>query len=63
MITRIIPSNHPVVFQSGMASSNLLPFIIGQLGMLAIGFGIYTLRMSEELVRERLDVVKEALEG
>jgi heme exporter protein C len=63
MITRIIPSNHPVVFQSGMASSNLLPFIIGQIGMLAIGFGIYTLRMSEELVRERLDIVKEELEG
>ena len=63
MITRIIPSNHPVVFQSGFATSNLLPFIIGQLGMLAIGFGIYTLRMSEELVRERLDIVKEALEG
>jgi heme exporter protein C len=63
MITRIIPSNHPVVFQSGMASSNLLPFIIGQIGMLMIGYGIYVVRMSEERLRERTEVTKEALEG
>lgn len=63
MITRIIPSSHPVVFQPGMASSNLMPFIIAQLGMLAIGYGIYTARMSEERLRERVDIAKEALEG
>jgi len=63
MITRVIPSSHPVVFQSGMASSNLLPFIIGQLGMLAIGFGIYAARMGEERLTERVEIAKEALEG
>lgn len=63
MITRIIPSSHPVVFESGMAPSNLLPFIVGQLGMLMIGYGIYTARMSEERLRERIDIAKEALEG
>lgn len=63
MITRIIPSSHPVVFQSGMASSNLLPFIIGQIGMLLIGYGIYVVRMSEERLAERVDILKEALEG
>jgi heme exporter protein C len=63
LITRVIPSNHPVVFQSGFATSNLLPFIIAQLGMLAIGYGIYTARMSEELLRERVEVAKEELEG
>lgn len=63
MITRVIPSNHPVVFQSGMASSNLLPFIIGQIGMLMIGYGIYTARMSEERLTERIEIAKEALEG
>ncbi len=63
MITRIIPSNHPVVFQPGMAPSNLLPFIIGQIGMLLIGYGIYTARMSEERLRERVEITKEALEG
>lgn len=63
LITRIIPSNHPVVFKSGMASSNLLPFIIGQLGMLALGYGIYVARMSEERLRERVELAKEALEG
>jgi heme exporter protein C len=63
MITRIIPSNHPVVFQTGMATSNLAPFIVGQIGMLMIGYGIYVARMSEERLRERIDITKEALEG
>lgn len=63
MITRLIPSSHPVVFQSGMATSNLAPFIIGQVGMLMVGYAIYTIRMSEERLAERLDEAKEALEG
>ncbi len=62
MITRLIPSSHPVVFQSGMASSNLLPFIVGQVGMLMVGYAIYTMRMSEERLSERLAEAKEALE-
>lgn len=63
MITRIIPSAHPVVFKSGMATSNLIPFIVAQIGMLMIGYGIYIARMSEERLRERVDIAKEALEG
>ena len=63
MITRVIPSNHPVVFQPGMAPSNLMPFIVGQIGMLLIGYGIYTARMSEERLRERVSIAKEELEG
>ncbi len=63
MITRIVPSSHPVVFKSGFATSNLVPFIIGQVGMLMIGFAIYTMRMSEERLGERIEVAKEALEG
>lgn len=64
MITRLMPSDHPVVFtEGGLASSQLIPFIIGQIGMLMIGYAIYTMRMHEELLRERLDVVKESLEG
>ena len=63
MITRLIPSNHPVVFKSGMDTTNLVPFIIAQIGMLMIGYAIYVLRASEEDVRVRLDVLKEELEG
>jgi hypothetical protein len=51
------------VFQSGFATSNLVPFILGQLGMLALGYGIYTARMGEERLRERVEIAKEALEG
>ncbi len=61
-ITRLLPSNHPVVFKSGMATSNLLPFIVAQIGMLMIGYAIYVVRMHEERMRERLEVVKDALE-
>lgn len=63
MITRLIPSSHPVVFQPGMEPTNLAPFIIGQIGMLMIGYGIYVIRMSEERLSERAEIVKEALEG
>lgn len=62
-ITRVIPSNHPVVFQSGFATSNLVPFILGQVGMLMVGYAIYTIRMTEERLQERVDVLKDALEG
>ena len=62
-IVRIIPSAHPIVFQSGMATSNLLPFIIGQVGMLCIGYAIYSIRLAEEASREHLDSLKYALES
>jgi heme exporter protein C len=64
MITRVLPSTHPnPITEGGLAPSQLIPFIIGQIGMLMIGYAIYTLRMHEERLRERLDVVKESLEG
>lgn len=63
MITRLVPSDHPVVFQEGgLATSQLVPFIIAQIGMLMIVYAVYTMRMSEEHLRERLDVVKTELE-
>jgi len=61
-ITRLVPSKHPVVFNSGMDVTNLIPFIIAQIGMLMIGYAIYALRASEEEIRVRLDVIKEELE-
>ena len=62
-ITRIIPSDHPVVFKSGMAVSNLIPFIVAQVGMLLIGYAVYTVRLREERLRERIEIIKESLEG
>ena len=64
LITRLIPSDHPVVFtEGGLDPSQLIPFIIGQIGMLMIAFAIYTMRMHEERLHERLDIAKESLEG
>ncbi|GAB4276626.1 MAG: hypothetical protein Kow0056_07250 [Coriobacteriia bacterium] len=62
-ITRLIPSSHPVVFtEGGIASSQLIPFIIGQIGMLMVGYAVYVMRMGEERLRERLEAVKTELE-
>lgn len=62
LVTRILPSSHPVVFtEGGIATSQLVPFIIAQVGMLMVGYTIYVVRMSEERFRERLEAVKEAL--
>lgn len=61
-IVRLVPSAHPVVFQSGMASSNLIPFIIGQIGMLMIGYAIYAIRLAEEATNDHLEAVKSAIE-
>lgn len=62
-VTRLIPSSHPVVFTSGMEVTNLIPFIIAQVGMLMIGYAIYSLRVGEEMAREQLDTLKELYEG
>jgi heme exporter protein C len=62
-ITRMVPSNHPIVFQSGMDTTNLIPFIIAQIGMLMLGYAIYALRVAEESSRDTLTVLKEQLEG
>ncbi len=64
MVTRLLPSVHPVVFtEGGIATSQLIPFIVAQVGMLMIGYAIYATRMSEERLNERLQAVKAALEG
>ena len=62
-IVRIVPSAHPVVFQSGMAVSNLAPFIVAQVGMLMIGYAIYSIRLAEEASTEKLEALKAAFES
>lgn len=65
-ITRIVPSGaHPVVFRAGggLDSMQVASFVLGLLGMLCLGFAIYQLRLREERLKERLDVLKAALEG
>jgi heme exporter protein C len=64
LITRILPSTHPSPITEGqLDASQLIPFIVGQIGMLMIGYAIYTMRMHEERLQERLAVAKESLEG
>jgi len=65
IITRLIPSGvHPVVLRSGgIEFIQLLPFLLGMVGMLALAWVFYQMRLREEFAKERLDFVKAELEG
>lgn len=66
-ITRIVPSGnevHPVVIgvPGGLDGTQLAAFLITMFGMMAFGYVIYQLRYREERVKERIEVLKDALE-
>lgn len=65
LITRMIPSSvHPVVLREGggLLPTQLIPFLMGLFGMLMIGWSVYQIRLREEMVHERLEAAKAALE-
>ncbi len=65
-ITRLVPSGaHPVVFRTGggLDAAQVATFVIGLVGMLALGFVVYQVRLREEQASERLEAAKAALEG
>lgn len=62
-ITRLIPSNHPVIEKGGLEGPMLITFIVAQVGMLLIGYAYYRLRMGEVELADRLEQVKTRLEG
>lgn len=66
-ITRWYRSVHPVVFaggeNSGLEPPMLITFIVAQIGMLMLGYAIYQLRMREERVAERVEALKQSVEG
>ncbi|MDY0087814.1 MAG: cytochrome c biogenesis protein CcsA, partial [Coriobacteriia bacterium] len=64
-ITRLIPSSvHPVVLRTGggLTGTQLAAFLIGMFGMLMLAYAIFQTRMREELVHDRLEALKAALE-
>jgi heme exporter protein C len=63
LITRLIPSNHPVIERGGLSGYQLAAFLIAMAGMVCLGYVVYQLRMREELVRERLEAVKLSIGG
>lgn len=63
IVTRLVPATHPVVAETEMAVSNLIPFLIAMAGMLMVGYAIYVARMSEERLNERLSLLKDAFES
>ncbi|MBC7266784.1 MAG: cytochrome c biogenesis protein CcsA [Coriobacteriia bacterium] len=63
-ITRVVQSTHPVVFKSGgLEPPMLVTFIVGQIGMLMLGYAFYQLRLKEEELKERLEALKIGLGG
>jgi heme exporter protein C len=61
-ITRLIPSNHPVIERGGLEGPMLISFIVAQIGMIALGYAIYQLRMGEVQLRDRIEQAKTLLE-
>lgn len=61
-IVRLMPTIHPNL-ESNISTSVLFPFIIAQVGMLCIGYSIYSIRLAEEASNEQLESLKYALEG
>jgi len=61
-ITRLIPSNHPVIERGGLESPMLITFIVAQIGMLLLGYAIFQLRMGEVLLQDRIEQAKTQLE-
>lgn len=61
-ITRLIPSNHPVIERGGLEPPMLVTFIVGQIGMILLGYAIYQLRMGEMLLQDRIEQAKTQLE-
>jgi heme exporter protein C len=61
-ITRLIPSNHPVIERGGLEPPMLISFIVAQIGMIALGYAIYQLRMGEVLLKDRIESAKTQLE-
>ncbi|MBN2848692.1 MAG: cytochrome c biogenesis protein CcsA [Coriobacteriia bacterium] len=61
-ITRLIPSNHPVIERGGLEGPMLVSFILGQIGMIALGYAIYQLRMGEVQLHDRIEQAKALLE-
>jgi heme exporter protein C len=67
VITRVVPASaeaHPVVIgvPGGLDGGQLAAFLIAMFGMMALGYVIYQLRAREERVKERLEMLKAALE-
>ncbi|MRS12766.1 MAG: hypothetical protein EG823_06815 [Actinobacteria bacterium] len=61
-ITRLIPSNHPVIERGGLEPPMLVSFIVAQIGMILLGYAIYQLRMGETMLKDRIEHAKTLLE-
>ena len=66
MITRLIPSSiHPVIFRtdSGMSPDMLIPLLLSVVGFTLLTFGLYRVRIRTELLAQRVDILKDAIDG
>jgi len=61
-ITRLIPSNHPVIERGGLEPPMLITFIVAQIGMILLGYAIYQVRMGEMMLQDRIEQAKSQLE-
>lgn len=60
MITRIIPSTHPVLQRgdSGLSPTMLLPLLLALVGFCCLGFGLYRWRLHIRQMEDTLETLK-----
>jgi heme exporter protein C len=65
MVTRLIPSSvHPVVTrEGGMSPDMALAVMLVMAGMMLVAFGLYRLRFRQARLAERLQALKDQLDG
>ena len=65
MITRLITSSvHPVITrEGGMAPDMALTVVVALIGMMLVAFGLYRLRFRQARLEERVQALKEQLDG
>lgn len=64
-ITRIVPSNvHPVIIRSdsGLSPEMQLTLILAVVGFLMIAYGLYHFRLRHNVLKERVEALKEQLD-
>jgi len=61
-ITQEVQAHPTDALNPGMDTSNLIPFVIAIVGMMMLGYAIYTLRVIEEKKRVQVETIKEKIE-
>jgi len=65
MVTRLVPSSiHPTIFRtdSGLSPDMLVPLLLVMFGMFCVAYGLFRTRLRGEMLAQRLEAMKQAVD-